>query len=136
MDEEIKVSELPVATDIKNDDVLMIVQDDVNKQMNVLNINKYSTTETKIGTWIDRKPLYRIYITFFATVTESTWSDLVDVSSLNVDKLVNCTLFRGYVGDIMNPTYVRVSNGYLAVWDVRTGDTIAAAILEYTKTTD
>lgn len=63
---DIKVSEMAEATEINNDDLLMIVQNDVSKKAKVKNVNKqiYSTEEVKIGTWIDGKTLYKKTIEF------------------------------------------------------------------------
>lgn len=48
---------------------------------------KYPTAETKIGTWIDGKPVYRK--SFYAgQFSSSSAETLVDVTSLNIDTVV------------------------------------------------
>lgn len=82
MEDEIKVSELPLATQVNDADLLMIIQGQANKKIaaetfnsaldtrldtaetNITNLKTYSTTETIIGTWIDGRPLYRKVIEF------------------------------------------------------------------------
>ena len=63
---DIKVSEMTEATEVNDNDLLMIVQNDVSKKAKVKNANKqiYSTEEVKIGTWIDGKTLYKKTIEF------------------------------------------------------------------------
>lgn len=63
---DIKVSEMTEATEVNDDDLLMIVQNDVSKKAKIKNANKqiYSTEEARIGTWIDGKPLYKKTVEF------------------------------------------------------------------------
>lgn len=48
----------------------------------------YSTTETKIGTWIDNKPLYKKVITGVIDNTASNWQVIETISTLNIDTLI------------------------------------------------
>lgn len=70
MEEEVKVSELPVATNVDDEDLIMVVQGGFNKKVSKENLLKeteneiekmttYSTEETKVGTWINGQTLYR-----------------------------------------------------------------------------
>ena len=58
---EIKVTEMTEATQINDNDLLMIVQNEKSKKVKFSTIKKqeYSTEEQVIGTWIDGKPIYR-----------------------------------------------------------------------------
>lgn len=108
--------------------------------------NVYSTEETRIGTWIDGKPLYRKC--FSGTITFSSgWSDYGVVDE-NVEKIINLTgsvyyspqnqhiPFVGNItGSIFGPA---VTNGKLSIYNVNRdyfGQSFVA-IVEYTKTTD
>ena len=60
-------------------------------------VNNYSTTEQRIGTWIDGKPLYQITIqdTMPTVTTEGTRvGKSIDVSTLSVE---NCVKIDGFV---------------------------------------
>lgn len=62
----IKMSELPTATQFNDDDYTMIVQNNTSKKISKENMYgnyKYSTTENVIGQWIDGKPIYRKVVT-------------------------------------------------------------------------
>lgn len=109
------------------------------------NVEKYSTNETKIGTWIDGKPIYRK--TFNVTSVTNTNSDLVDISGLNVDNMVK-------LYGIINGTYLSMpmpltdsSQNYNVI--LKSGTKIRGRVswgsgtfvscyitIEYTKTTD
>ena len=58
---EIKVTEMTEATQINDNDLLMIVQNEKSKKVKLSTIKnqEYSTEEQVIGTWIDGKPIYR-----------------------------------------------------------------------------
>lgn len=110
--------------------------------------NTYSTTEMKIGTWTDGKPIYRRVITFTTPATETDYN--IDTSSYNVNYMLRMyggiyisggsttqiphviwfgssyyyTSFRGDTNRII----YRGSSNY--------GSKQATLILEYTKTTD
>ena len=107
----------------------------------------YSTSEVRIGTWIDGKPLYRKV--YEISVSSPTSSVDTNISSLNMDTLVNIygstiqgtykrNVFNTYAysgtlsewsGVFINGTTLTFRNYNLAV-------TKAYMILEYTKTTD
>ena len=61
---------------------------DVYEEFTEKNEEKYSTSETKIGTWIDGKPLYRkVFIGTINETTTGTFQDtLIDMNINNVDK--------------------------------------------------
>lgn len=114
-------------------------------------IDDYSTNETKIGTWIDGKPLYRKVLNFNETVNvNETFTKSHGIS--NVDQLfirhaylyvpmqgLNYPLNQvGYNGNLTekcycwadrNNVYLYSNSGYNTNW-------YKCFILEYTKTTD
>ena len=102
----------------------------------------YSTSETVCGTWIDGKPIYRKV--FNITSPQQSNTDYVDVSSLNIDKVVNLTgFYKNSSGFFPIPLYDSASS--YAVFFVSSSNYIrgriwsadyAYIILEYTKTTD
>jgi len=61
---EIKVSELPSASGINNEDLFLIVQDGNSKKILASNLglnggDAYTLEETPIGSWVDGKTIYR-----------------------------------------------------------------------------
>ena len=108
--------------------------------------NTYSTTETRIGTWIDGKPLYRKVFTI--TNPQSTNTNYEDVSNLNIQTQAH--LYGYYKTSSGNkfdiPFYDSESNySVIFLGDAnyirgRFGNpsiiTDIKVILEYTKTTD
>lgn len=104
--------------------------------------NVYSTTENRIGTWIDGKPLYQR--TWQAT-TPST-SDNTSIISYGSDKDVKN--FFGYVDDnggrvLLNYTYASdnivvtwCSGGYVRMRQIQYPNQPVYITLQYTKTTD
>jgi hypothetical protein len=106
------------------------------------NTEQYSTIETRIGTWIDGKPLYRKVI----TGTKNHNATLMS----NISELVNCygTGTSGTNKRIL-PYYEYYNNTKYAINVYQNGSNIKAEIdlggtqtsklniiLEYTKTTD
>lgn len=113
---------------------------------NYVNIaNTYSTTETRIGTWIDGKPIYRKVITGLKTPTNAdTWT--VKASISNVDTMVKLDgFFFGNDGRAMSLNFPQPSY-YSCVSFINGNIEIRVAsnwvnkdcfvITEYTKTTD
>lgn len=113
------------------------------------NPNDYSTTETRIGTWIDGKPLYRKVVEIgslpnnkaqtynhnisnmdMLTYYDLIWYDTADNRFFkapridNLDVLVKCKI---------NTTNIQIEAKGLD-WHSRTQN--AKVVLEYTKTTD
>lgn len=110
--------------------------------------NVYSTSETKIGTWVDGKPLYRKVFILNNIVASTSNSDFVDLSGMYIGDVVHlygiydavnvgkfpipltdsdqnyCVLFVNYSNKIRG----RFVNGAPSI--------NARIILEYTKTTD
>lgn len=117
-------------------------------------INKYSTNEERIGTWIDGKPIYRkvVVLTSF-----SAGETIVNHNISNIDKIINVSGFayrRGGDYEIL-PTIVppNVQSDYqISIYDINdtrfriylgryavvanTATENMHIIFEYTKTTD
>ena len=58
----------------------------------------YSTEEQKIGKWIDENDLYFKTIILDGTFTfnNDNWTNIVDLTSLNIDKIIRCDfIFEG-----------------------------------------
>ena len=152
----IKISQMPTATNFEDDDYLMIVQSNKNKKITKANMNfdyAYSSNEIIIGKWIDDKPLYRKVITISGGIAsgESTYAhniSNVDIININSGKsfMWNTTIGKSQ----MLPTnqYDTVDNFDRLDMSVdRTNinilseggwgnDWVAYVTLEYTKTTD
>lgn len=103
--------------------------------------NTYSTSEKRIGTWIDGKPLYR--------KTFSTTLPLAASTDVTVGTISNASVVTHIYGSVKygginwaNGTYVTVSenSGSVSVRQSISGSTLPNAevivVIEYTKTTD
>ena len=108
--------------------------------------NEYTTTEERIGTWIDSKPIYRKDLV-------TTWGDResssqnISVSNLNIDTMVNMTGKVSYsngwhaLGGYANANFYSLIQYNIREYNIQCygkGYTNAnlVIILEYTKTTD
>ena len=112
-------------------------------------LNTYSTTETRVGTWIDGKPVYRKVVDCGALPNASTKNIAHGISNLNT-----VTSFQAiakspssnawlpipatspanviyHVSIYMTNTNIVINTG-----DNKTAYTQTYAIIEYTKTTD
>ncbi len=101
------------------------------------NVENYSTTETRIGTWIDGKPIYRKVVQGSLTLSPQTWVD-TDIVDNTIDLLINAKSF--YAGSntaVLEINANRTSDGKIQVLSTLSTTTYPTAILlEYTKTTD
>lgn len=110
----------------------------------------YSTEETRIGTWIDGKPLYRKAF-FGITPATNTVSVLADLSDLSIDTVVSgegmcdSTLQVGivsipYIREGVGIVSVGVSNDKTSLNIYTVNSTFQSKtfhyLLKYTKTTD
>lgn len=117
------------------------------------NKDQYSTSERKIGTWIDGKPLYRrVYVwTGSFSLTTSRTYQVVGTVPANMDQVVYCHGYQHTVSPsaIQFVPFVDIALGVSLTFDIYVGNiqiiakwnsAITAdkvvAILEYTKTTD
>ena len=105
------------------------------------NFNKYSTTEEVVGTWIDKKTIYRKVIKF--PVIKHNMTVLTNVDHIiNVSGYFTCTdamqhqyNFPYNDNDII--TWIGVQNNIVKIYTNYTHDTLINLVLclEYTKTT-
>lgn len=143
----IKVSELPSATSLNDEDLVMIVQNNESKKINGENLlkrNIYSTDEIVIGKWVNNKPIYRQVFT--GTINDAS------VLLQNVDALVN-SYGTVYINNNTRPlNYYEMYNNlqYFVNLRVNSNKVYMACLvagqpynpsdckitLEYTKTTD
>lgn len=113
--------------------------------------NIYSTTEQKVGTWIDGKPIYRKVITHTISDTTAT-SETIATNISNMETIINASGTGSYTAGGTNKITIPLafynSGGWNSFHIVQNGTNITyqkAAnypvtdlifILEYTKTTD
>lgn len=111
----------------------------------LMNGETYSAEETRIGTWIDGKPLYRRILNGVFPSAINTWiywETLVD----NVETIV---ALRGVIHDSINGIYYQIPDGDTVVGYYSNLKKVGACsyvtgylnlpafvIVEYTKTTD
>ena len=109
------------------------------------NFNKYSTTEEVVGTWIDKKPLYRKVVKGNITATDQT----LFVVNANIDTMVFISGYDCPDGTYYFPfNYAQTGSTYKSIFYKKDTDTIEfrsnsynpgevyVVVLEYTKTTD
>lgn len=116
----------------------------------------YSTDETRIGTWIDGKPIYRktIKVTNPSTqhdlnITAGSWQSVTDISiPETIDALIKVDFYRSdasHIGDLRTPVNIG-ANTYFGPQSSGALNVYASAaisityfvgiVIEYTKTTD
>ena len=110
---------------------------------NIFTPQIYSTEERCVGVWTDGKPLYQKSIPFDNT---SSTNLSIDVSSLNIDKLIECKVWNKNTGYQVNSYYDSGSDYINAYYDEtgsvhirRSGTAFAGEgyiTIYYTKTTD
>jgi len=71
------------------------------------NLEAYSTTETRIGTWINSKPIYRKVYQFTTPSTENSWMPL-GTTGVNIDTIIN---FYGTVLETSQNKYNSINFG-------------------------
>ena len=105
------------------------------------NFNKYSTTEEVVGTWIDKKTIYRKVMKF--PVIKHGMTVLT-----NVDHIINVSGYFNWNGAMQHQynfpyndndivTWIGVDNNIVKIYTNYTNDTLINLVLclEYTKTT-
>ena len=114
---------------------------------------EYSTTEQRVGTWIDGKPIYQKTINYGSTVSVGTTekqTELADLTSLGIDTLVDMwgKFFSsgGSMIKVFNSSpsamtvELYVSSNKLYLQSVRGSSTVTLSeiyvTIQYTKTTD
>lgn len=116
--------------------------------------NNYSTEETRIGTWIDGKPLYRKV--FQTTSPSASNSYVIDISNLGIDTVINIFGIINVINNVNSKKfiycnqYLQISGSFLnacTLWIDNNRIGMACTfeqhrnqptniIIEYTKTTD
>ena len=92
----------------------------------------YSTTETPIGTWIDGKPIYRIYASFpVCELKQNEWNIINLLSITGIDEVINARAKRSEDNAII-PLAARSIGTSIEV-NPSTNFGISKLILEYTK---
>lgn len=115
-------------------------------QRAVQEIFTYSTTEQKVGIWLDDKPVYRKVVANELSMENGT---TIDVSTLNIDKIISIKtieqntstskIFDGVLYDNQNlkfSIHYQPNNNKLEAWTVADSIFLVTIILEYTKTSD
>lgn len=104
--------------------------------------DNYFTEETMIGTWIDRKPIYRKVVDLGVLESSSPNGPTIKNVEMLVDARVvfyNKSTHRYYVQPSLNAS-VGLVNGVVTVFisnsNLYDGSYSGTAIFEYTKTTD
>ena len=110
------------------------------------NFNKYSTTEEVVGTWIDKKPIYRKTFNNIS-VASSEYSVIPIATGLTIDNLINIS---GYLVNngrwivTLNSIDIQYANMARVSYDKQTSSLelitqnwtgTATVTIEYTKTT-
>lgn len=112
----------------------------------LINIGTYSTTEQRVGTWIDGKPIYRIVKQKYVGTDKA----VISLSDINFDNIwLNGNSFIKTDAGIFKPLNVFESADYSIRTEINVNEKevniwgksvyyrgTAYVILEYTKTTD
>lgn len=129
-----------------NADTFNTMQDNIEDAIDEAQLDIYSTNETRIGTWIDGKPIYRKVIT--GEYALSAGENYIPHNISNFKECINAIAFDASatrlpsLGNATSLTYgsnIRAVNStYIQIRSIN--DTWASRvwyfILEYTKTTD
>ena len=107
-------------------------------QINGKDYFKYSKEESKIGVWYDNKPIYRkVYEFNPINLPAHEWTNIVNVSDLNIKRLVNARLLgnQSTSGHLYGGAF-QVGDEYLQAYCPYGYGQFVLVIIEYTKTTD
>lgn len=122
-------AELDNKVDITDFDTLKTT---VDEKANKDDINNYSTNERVIGTWIDGKPIYRIYVSFpICELKPNVWNIVNSLSIMGIDEIIDARAKRDADNSIIQLA-VRSSGTSIEV-NPSTNFSIDKLILEYTK---
>ena len=98
----------------------------------LVDLSTYSTEETKVGTWVDGKTIYRIYVSFPAfELKQNEWNIVNSLSITGIDEIINARAKRSEDNAII-PLAARSSGTSIEV-NPSTNFGISKLILEYTK---
>lgn len=107
-------------------------------------LETYSTDETRVGTWIDRRPIYRKVIARNLSVTNGTY---INLSSLNVNELLKVksinkktsndfTFYDNFFDSSNEKITLHYRNDIIEFWTASGANYTSTVWIEYTKTTD
>ena len=100
------------------------------------NSDYYSTDEKVIGVWTDGKPLYQKTIEEDVTLDSDSWVSSIDVSSFNIDNIINAVGHSNTLkGSLSIDTKIMSNTLYIFTSDLG-GIVVNRITLQYTKTTD
>ena len=110
----------------------------IQEALNSLYISKtsdnYSENETKVGTWIDGRPVYqKVIMTNQFTTKNKAWFTIADVSGLNIDKLIDTTILGAQNTSSLINAVIQVVNGNLQVYTDDYTMVGNGAIIKYVK---
>ena len=95
-------------------------------------VERFSTTETPIGTWVDGKTIYRTYVSFPAfEMTPNEWNSVNSLSITDINEVINARAKRSEDNAII-PLAARTSGTSIEV-NPSANFGISKLILEYTK---
>lgn len=101
------------------------------------NANLYTETEKAVGTWVNKKTIYRKVILFSdKTLAGNTWNTVADVTDCNIEKLVHSEILGTQNISSIIPAFTQVDGTSLQVWPTGASMNSDGIIIEYTKTTD
>ena len=95
-------------------------------------VERFSTTETPIGTWVDGKTIYRTYVSFPAfEMTPNEWNSVNSLSITDINEVINARAKRSEDNAII-PLAARTRGTSIEV-NPSANFGISKLILEYTK---
>lgn len=103
----------------------------------------YSTEETRIGTWVDGKPVYRKTLDITIGYANGAWYPIPSTIEMNIDAIVdlrgfvNATDGSGKIYALNAESYFKLMNDSLCFsGNANQTNTDMVLTIEYTKTTD
>lgn len=123
-----------VLPEVMANDIDQIVADDEIMDGLASRLIDYSTTEKRIGKWIDGKILYRRCFLFDNPQTADTgWTTITNIDIPNVE-FKDCVILNDAYR-LGHPVYIGQSDNSPSIY-MPVGDNVYGAIVTYTKTTD
>ena len=100
------------------------------------NFNKYSTTEEVVGTWIDKKPIYRKVVTLSTTKTIDMSGISISHGISNIDIPIDCKGINNTACAVSDLFWVNAKNSTSGTFYNAEGlESVKFLVFEYTKTT-
>lgn len=98
----------------------------------------YSTDETVVGKWIDGRNVYEKTYANLPTgssIAVSTWGNVVNVQSLNIDRLIEVQN-NSFSQTVIYNVFWRINDNYLQAYSASNAHAHERVTIRYTKTTD